>query len=109
MITIVVYVFLVELVEQSSLCEHTCTDEIAHILCSTADRHVMLGLKGDILHYIVCPTGVRESDWVATSAELLDDSVGESCARTVVGEHLVIECGIIVRRCLLNHLGGSKC
>ena len=103
-IGVAVVVFLVELLEQTALGEHTCRDEVAHLLASSADVHVVLCLQRGVFHDVVGPLRAREPDGVGAGAEHLEHLVGELRSTSVVLSHHVVEQGIFVARCLLNHL-----
>ena len=64
----------------------------------------MLLLQSDVLHQIIRPLHAREEDRVRTVLKLLDDGIREIRLLTIVLTHLVVEGGIIVRACLLDHL-----
>ena len=68
----------------------------------------MLLLQGDIFHNILIPFDAREADGVAAGAETLYHGIAELRGATVVGKHLVVEIGILVRVGLLHHLGGGQ-
>ena len=108
LVLVAVVIGHVELLEQTALLIHTGTDKIAYPVGTAADVDVVLLLKGDVLHNVVSPLGVRETERVAAGTELLDDVVRECGHLAVVDAHLVVEAGIVVGRGLLDHLGGGK-
>ena len=93
----------------------------------------MLLLECNILHDVISPSRIRETNWVRTILELLDDGlreaggesifshIGINAAESAIGYshigslqivivgHLVVEVGILVRTCLLYHLCWRKC
>ena len=108
MVTVIVHIILIKLIEETSLSKHTSTDEVTHILGTTRDVDIMLSLEGYILHDIINPIRIRETDRVTSILELLDDTLREAATSTIISTHLIMEHGIIIRRSLLHHLGWSQ-
>ena len=106
---VVVEVAVAELLEDTVLCEHTCADEVLHAVVAAADVHVVLRLQGNIFHDVLVPFHAGEADGVGAVVEHADDGIGKGCLAAVVGQHLVVEAGILRRGDLLNHLCRREC
>ena len=75
----------------------------------------MLGLQGHILHDIIVPTHVGETDRIATALELLQNLIREHRRKgfarrevEVVTLHLIKEGTILIRVGQFKHLGWRK-
>ena len=108
MIAEIIDIALVELLEESSCGVHAGADEVLHLLRAAGDAEVGLCLHGRLLHHVVGPLRVGESDGIAAVAELLYDGIGETVARAVVLVHLIVEHRVVVAAGLLDEAVGHE-
>ena len=114
-VLIAIVVVLVELLEQPTLCHHSCRDEITQVFRAAAHVNAVLGLQSNVFHYVVGPLHARKAYGVAAVLELLQHRVGKhrrklSPARRIkiVELHLVVELCVAIAAGLFNHLCRSQ-